>query len=63
MKIYFRYFELFSFFRYFGSEEDDARIAPNVDPDARHFEFNPSQQQVQPQNVAPQEPGTGTFQF
>ena len=47
-------------FRYFGSEEDDARIAPNVDADARQFEFNPSQQ-VQPQ--APQEPGTGTFQF
>jgi len=46
--------------RYFGSEEDDARIAPNVDADARQFEFNPSQQ-VQPQ--APQEPGTGTFQF
>jgi len=45
--------------RYFGSEEDDARIAPNVDPDARHFEFNPAQQQ----QVAPQEPGTGTFQF
>merc|ERR1712038_2120004 len=44
--------------RYFGSEEDDARIAPNVDPDARHFEFNPAQQQ----QVAPQEPGTGTFQ-
>ena len=58
MKIYLKYFK--KIFRYFGSEEDDARIAPNVDADARQFEFNPSQQ-VQPQ--APQEPGTGTFQF
>ena len=57
MKIYLKYFK--KFFRYFGSEEDDARIAPNVDADARHFEFNPAQQQ----QVAPQEPGTGTFQF
>merc|ERR1712018_399379 len=28
--------------RYFGSEEDDSRVAPNVDAQGQHFEFNPA---------------------
>merc|ERR1712241_970834 len=28
--------------RYFGSEEDDSRIAPSVDAQGQQFEFNPA---------------------
>ena len=28
--------------RYFGSEEDDSRIAPTVDAQGQQFEFNPA---------------------
>ena len=28
--------------RYFGSEEDDSRIAPSVDAQGQQFEFNPT---------------------
>merc|ERR1711881_451192 len=31
--------------RYFGSEEDDARLAPTVDAQGHQFEFNPTNQQ------------------
>merc|ERR1712141_850738 len=31
--------------RYFGSEEDDSRVAPNVDAQGHQFEFNPTNQQ------------------
>jgi len=29
--------------KYFGAEEEDAKVAPSVDPNAPQFQFNPGQ--------------------
>ena len=46
--------------RYFGSEEDDSRVAPNVDAQGQHFEFNPALANAQQQ---PGQPSETSFQF
>ena len=47
--------------RYFGSEEDDSRVAPNVDAQGQHFEFNPALANASQQQ--PGQPSETSFQF
>jgi len=49
--------------RYFGSEEDDSRVAPNVDAQGQHFEFNPALANASSQQNQPGQPSETTFQF
>ena len=49
-EFYFQAFDIIE--RYFGSEEDDSRIAPSVDAQGQQFEFNPTLVQ-QPAAAAP----------
>lgn len=50
MEIYQKAFDIIE--HYFGSEEEDARLAPAVDSQAQTFEFNPALQQQQQQQSA-----------
>lgn len=43
MEIYQKAFDIIE--TYFGSEEEDAKLAPSVDAQAQQFTFNPDQQQ------------------
>ena len=50
--------------RYFGSEEDDSRVAPSVDAQGQHFEFNPAlATQANQQSGQGQQPSETSFQF
>jgi importin subunit alpha-1 len=41
MEIYQKAFDIIE--HYFGSEEEDARVAPSVDPQEQQFQFNSEQ--------------------
>lgn len=43
MEIYQKAFDIIE--TYFGSEEEDTKLAPSVDPHGQQFTFNPDQQQ------------------
>jgi len=49
--------------KYFGSEDDDSRIAPNVDAQGQQFEFNPALGAGQAQAGQPGQAEQHTFQF
>ena len=54
-----KFFQAFDIIeRYFGSEEDDSRIAPSVDAQGQQFEFNPTLVQ-QPTAAAPSAAAAG----